>query len=440
VQLLILLAFLSSTFIFAVNLWFSVSGAYMVFLTIIILVYLIFFYKKSFSINKSEITSVLIVVLFIFTIFSFTNNIIDINGELSKAMWVNRFCMFVASILTISYFVKKNGHNVSFLLKNRFFLIIAVSLVIQLTLLRVEKVPQIDVFDVLRWGPEQLLSGKNPYETAATVPGLSDSDFKYRHFAYGPAAIYLFLPFDAILKEPRYLLIIANFLTAFSLYVIGKNCWRDKKIGEIFALIYLFNPRLVYFLSFSWTDGLIVSLIALGAFSLHKKREGGFATSLGLISSIKIFYILPLLFFLKYKPLSKIKVLTLWFIFTAILHLPFLVNNWQAMYKSIIEINTGGEFFAQLQRFSLTFATLIDRQFHIYPPKSFFPIAATVITIFYWLVFKSTIDVSRLFLSVALVFIVLIFFGPIANASYYFTASSLVLFALAFSGVKIKNG
>src|SRR3989344_5472201 len=437
---LILLAFLSATFIYAVNLWFSISGFYMVIITAILLLVLIFSKKDSISLKKVDYLYLPAIVFFIFAIFSFTNNVIDINGQLSLAMWVNRFIMFLAPLLGLFYFIQSpTGPILGFIHKKKYLMILFCSLIIQLTLIRIVRIPEIDVYDVVRWGPIQLLSGKNPYETPATVKGLPEAQFKYRHFAYGPTAIYLFLPFDLIFKEPRYLLILANMLTAICLFIISKKSWQDQKIAELISLIYLFNPRLVYFLTFSWTDGLIVSLIALGLLFLLRKNQTVFAICLSLVVGIKIFYALPFLFFFKNNFLRNFK-----FVFTGIftiviIHLPFLVWNWQAMYKSIVSINTGGEVFAQLQRFSLTLATFIDRQFVYYPPQFIFPILVITAAFFFWLTIRQTPNLARMLTIVSLVFIISVFLGPIANANYYFIGSQLILLAIALSGGKSLN-
>lgn len=430
-------AFLSSTFVYCVNLWFSVSGFYLVLSTVFLLLTIVLVKRNLFTTKKIDFESILVIILFVFSILSFTINVEDVNGFLSLAMWINRFAMFLAPLAILLYFVKKiNQPFLGRMHKNKYKILLVISLVIQLTVIRIVKIPDIDVYQVLRNGPLRLMALENPYETGATNLLLSSKDYGYHHYAYGPATIFLFLPFDLLLHEPRYLLILANFLAVFSLYSISKKFWRDNKIAEIISLIYLFNPRLVYFLTFSWTDGLIISLVALSLLFFSKKRMPASGVLLALVVGIKIFYALPFIFFLKNKGFINKKFI-IWGLLTFLfLHLPFILHNWQAMYKSIVTINAGGEVFAQLQRFSLTLATFIDRQFMYYPPQFVFPLVAISAVVVFWLVISPTLSLARTLVVVGLVFITTVFLGPIANANYYFTASQILLLAIAASGDK----
>lgn len=434
-QILLLLSLISSTAIYTFNLWFSISGVFMVLITIFMISILVYQQKFRFTLIKLETKSALLVLLMIFATLSITANFVDINGVLSKAMLLNRLSLFSVLILLFFYFIKDFNHPfLKRILRYKFVLIILLSLLIQLTIIRVVKIPQIDVYDVLRNGPIRLLSFENPYETAETVSGLDRVDYKYDYYAYGPSTLLLFLPFDFVLKDPRYLLILANFVTVYAIYKISYKFWGDEEIAQIFSLLYLFNPRLLHFFTYSMTDLLIVGLISVGLLFYSFRRSEFLAIALAFAVGVKIFYALPFLFFLKLKPLASKRFILTGFITGILIHLPFILLNWDAMYKSMVSLNTNGQYWAQLQRYSLTFATFIDRQFMYYPPQNAFPVIIFSLVVFYWLFIKSSNNMAQVLSIVSLVFIVLIFFGPIANANYYFTISSLILFALAYSG------
>ena len=434
---LLIAAFLTSTFIYSVNLWFSMSGFYLVLSTILLLSVIVLVKGQLFTTKKIDFGSILIIVLFLFSILSFTINVEDVNGFLSLAMWVNRFAMFlVPPIILLYFFENSNISLIKKLLAYKFAILILLSLVIQLTLIRIVRVPDIDVYQVLRYGPPRIMALENPYETGATNFQLAPKNFGYGHYAYGPATIFLFLPFDILLGEPRYLLIITNFLAAFALYKISMRSWGNKKISQIISLLYLYNPRLVYFLTFSWTDGLIVSLLLLGILFLLNRRFILSGTLLSLTVGVKIFYALPFLFFLKNKDFINLKLVLSGILTFLVLHFPFVLLNWQAIYNSIVSINVGGETFAQLQRYTLTLATFLDRQFRYYPPQLVFPLIAMFAVVVFWLVIPATQNLAKTFAIVSLVFVTAVFLGPIANSSYYFTASQIILLAIAVSGRK----
>ena len=195
----------------------------MVFATLLILSVIVYSKREIIKAQYIDFLTVFALVLFIFTIVSFAINAEDINGQLSKAMWLNRIGMFLAPLISLMYFAKKL--NTPFLEKineHKYLVLLFISLIIQVTLLRIVKVPDIDVYQVLRFGPPRLLSLQNPYKTGATVEELKNTNSGYSHYAYGPTTIFLFLPFDILFGEPRYLLIIANFLCAFALYKISQ--------------------------------------------------------------------------------------------------------------------------------------------------------------------------------------------------------------------------
>lgn len=431
---LILAVYILSTFIYAINLWFSISGFYILFATLIIL-FLIISKSQYLQAEDKVNRGTLAIVLLTFSSLSFANNVVDINGELSLAMWVNRIALMTICAFSVLYLVKKTKYRfLNFLVKRRFVIILAAFLFMQLTLIRIVKVPDIDVYQVLRYGPMQLVNLKNPYVTPATGGYGAQLNPNYHHYAYGPTTIYLFLPFDLIFGDPRYLLIVASFLTVFCLYKIAKISGHPREFSELISLIYLANPKLIYFLTASLTDVLIVSLIGLALllYALGKTRRA--AVLFALVLGVKIFYAIPFLFLLKSKDFRNLKFILIGLFTIVMIHLPFIVNNWQAMYKSIVTLNISVEYQVMLTRASLTFATLIDRQFHVFPPSESFSIAILSIVAAFWVIFKSNRNIVKILMMVSFVFMVTIFFGPIANANYYFTASILLLLAFAFYG------
>ncbi len=434
-RFLILAAYILSTFIYAINLWFSVSGFYLLLATLCVLLLVIFNKKRQTDVKIPDYKVLLVFLLLIFAGFSFTNNVVDINGELSLAMWVNRFSLFLICLGPLLYlFENPKNLIVKFFVLRKYFVILLLFLVAQITILRIVRVPDIDVYQVLRYGPMQLLNLKNPYVTPASVPQLEDIGFNYHHYAYGPTTIYLLLPFDLILKEPRYLLIIASFLTVFCIYKIARKSGYGEEIAQLLSLIFLANPRFIYFLTYSLTDGLIVSLIALGLLFYVNGEKTFMAIALGLALGIKIFYVFPYLFFMKLYELRNPRFILSGLSTVIFVHLPFLINNWQAMYQSIVVLNTKPEFQTMLTRSSLTFATLIDRQFHTFPASNFFIIMTVALVLLLWLILPIANNIYRTLIMVSFVFMVVIFFGPIANANYYFAASTLLLFAFASYG------
>lgn len=434
---LILIAYLTSTFIYAINLWFSISGFYLLIATILILAYLIFSKKETFELKSFNFKQLLAITYLIFSFIAFTNYAIDIDSELSLAMAANRFLLFLNCLFAISYFFGSVNNNFfKYIFKKKYLVVLAINLLIFLTVIRVLKVPDIDVYRVLKFGPLRILEFKSPYDAPALNPAVSLSETNYYFYAYGPVSIYSFLPFNIILGDPRYLLVMAIFVTAFSIRKIAKQYGHDLETAELLSLIYLSNPRLIYFLQYSITDILIVSFIALGLFFLSKNKAGLLPIFLALAVGVKIFYILPYSLFLKNKQLLKIRYILIFLAFGFLFHLPFLVNNYESLYQSLFTLNTTSQPF--LLGAGLTFKNLLDRQFHYILPQTVPYVIALFLMAIIWLIKPRSLSIAKTLLIISFAFTLLIFFGPIGNANYYFSASSFILFSLAFSGNKGK--
>ncbi|PJE58028.1 MAG: hypothetical protein COU81_02940 [Candidatus Portnoybacteria bacterium CG10_big_fil_rev_8_21_14_0_10_36_7] len=412
--------------------WFSISGVYLLIASVSILSIAIFL-KNPLKISNDRKEDLLKLTLILFVLINFSINVVDINGELSFAMVVNRLSLFLSILGSLLFFLYSGGQNkiFNFLFNKKFLILIILAFVIELTSIRILKTPDIDVLGVLKNGPLRVLALQNPYETSATNNKLSDVNFGYYHYAYGPTTIYLFLPFDFIFKDPRYLLIIASMVTAYTLYMIAKLSGQGELVSQLLPLIYLFNPRTFYFLSYVLTDGLIISLMGLALLFLAKNRFKLFSVAVAFALGIKIFYAIPFFFFLKLKALRKPGVILWGFLTLFLIHMPFVLLNFRALYKSIVSINTNPEVFSLLRRAGLTFATLMDRQFHYYPPEKFFVISILLIILIAWIFIPKAKNLANAICGVSVVFVLSVFFGPIGNGNYYSTASGLLLFALA---------
>lgn len=434
-KILILLAFISLTLSYSINTWFSISGIYIFILSVIIMS-IVFKNKNNENILVNfEVGIVLKVLLFFFALLFFTLDVVDINGELSLAMILGRFSVFLCYLFILMYFFNKPKLSfLKFFHANKFLIILILFAAILFSTIKITKIPSIDVYNVLRNGPLQLLSLKNPYvftniDSKYAAPGLS-----YNYFAYGPTALFLFLPVDLLLKDPRYLIAAAILGTAICLYKIAKNSGNKEEVSQLVALIYLFTPRHISFMTFSLTDDLILFFIAFGILMYQVKKEYVFAIVLSLLVGLKALYAAPLIFLIKNKKLRTWKFLTIGSIFTFLIYLPFIILNAQALYVSSFLSNINQISNYDLRKQGLTLATLLDRQFHYFPPAIFFPFVETILVIFFWFLLPSTNSMPKALLAVSLVFSVLIFFGPIGNANYYFTASSVLL--ISFSLIK----
>jgi hypothetical protein len=166
---------------------------------------------------------------------------------------------------------------------------------------------------------------------------------------------------------------------------------------------------------------------------VYKKSTKLAALGISLVLGIKAVYGFPLLFLLKNKWFRQFKFIILTIVPFAIYHLPFLIANPYALYKSMLDINLSQQTTFFLQVNTTTFGTFINRQFSTFPPSCFFYVMLLFWLVFFWLIMKKGPDMPNALVSASFVFITILFWGPIAMANYYFFASVFLLFALAFT-------
>lgn len=374
--------------------------------------------------------SLLALTFVFFSFLSFTIHVVDINGELSLAMLLNRLLLFANCLLSLLYFVKSfSNKSLNLILERKYLIILTFYFLILLSSLRIVKVPDIDVYDVLRFGPLRILSLNNPYVSPATNSDLSVEEVGYNFYAYGPSTIFLFLPFDLILKDPRFLLILSSFISVYCIYTLSKKSGQVSETAQLLSLIFLATPRYMDFLQNSITDILIISILLTALVFLLKGRNIIFFILLSVAVGVKIFYLLPYLFLFVNKKLFKLKFMFIFALSTILIYAPFAIFNFEAFYKSMILLNTSSQ--AYLYKTGLTLANIFDRQFNIFINNNIATVLVLTSSILLWLIIPKTVSLSKTMLTVAFCFLIFIFLGPIASSNYFFNASSLILVSLA---------
>lgn len=421
----LLISFIFATFIYAFNLWYSTSGVFLFLATVTILALSIFFPQKIKLLARIDYYTSLSLVLILFTIISFTLEASDVNGLQSLAMWGGRILMLAATLVSLLYLIKSS--------KKKFIILLVLSFLIQLSLLRIVRIPDVDIYNIVKYGPLKLIAGQNPYVSPGVDSSKSFSDFHYEYYTYGPASIFLFLPSDILFKDPRYMLIACNFLVAFTLYKIAKLHGQKSEESEMLGLIYLFHPRYPNLLVNSVTDVLIVALIAFALLSLTYKKFWQAGVGLALLTGVKILYAIPLIFLFKYKKLALKTLVISGFLCTAALHIPFLIINSQAFLSSTIFFYMLSSYSLFLPKAVITLAAFLNRQWGYLPPVLVYPIINVVAFGIFWLLIKPTIDLSKTLTIVGFVFLVFLFLSHLALPGYYFVASSFLIFAIAFT-------
>lgn len=200
-----------------------------------------------------------------------------------------------------------------------------------------------------------------------------------------------------------------------------------------FYSLFIIISLLFYYLTYSVTDAVIVGLLAYGFLSLAHKRIFQLGVALGLAIAIKSLYIIPLIFLLKYKPLSYKKLFLGGLLVLSLTYIPFLLADNYAFIYSTLLYHLSQDYTLYIQKSAITLAAFINRQWGVFPPAFIFPILNLILISILWFMIKSTVDIARTLVLISFVFIISLFFSHQGLGGYYFVGSSFILFALAFN-------
>ena len=102
-------------------------------------------------------TTVLLSQILGFTFFDF-----DPNGIRSLAQFIFRASFVTAIIFTMNWF--SSILKVKNFREWKIFLLFAIAFIMRLSLTRIVLQPNVDIFDILKYGPQALIQGANPYQ------------------------------------------------------------------------------------------------------------------------------------------------------------------------------------------------------------------------------------------------------------------------------------
>ncbi len=196
----------------------------------------------------------------------------------------------------------------------------------------------IDTHLFLNLASDHFLQFENPYNY--NYPDIYNGQYsalygnKY-YFNYWPIALYICSVFRLLFGDIRYAFVFAQFVFVFLLIR-----YRNKlslKNAMVVSVLWLSNLVILFINERGWLDALVAPFF-LGALLLLKNKKFFWAAVLiGLMASIKLYYIFALPFFgiyyLKEKKFKEIVVMGLALVSTFI---PFLIMSFDNFYYSTI--------------------------------------------------------------------------------------------------------
>lgn len=289
--------------------------------------------------------------------------------------------------------------------------------------------PVVDSFVILKEAPQKLLHGQNPYNS---VYSRVYKNINPDYFNYLPFSIIYFLPFVALLNDPRYGLILAMIGTYILLNKFQKKNTPQK---YLYSSLFLFAPRSFYMIEHAYLDTLIFFLFVLALYFQEKKKYNYFSIILSGFFLLKqnMAILLPLFI----KKIFQKKETVILFIAPFLSVLLFFLWNPQSFIRNIITVNQPNGLIMQGAPFqmSITIPNILYQLFNI--PIASMQLVFTICAIFA-LVIAICIFLDKRLTSHRKIILIL-FFGYFFSYHAFFNSYYLVLLFLIFDFVLSKK-
>lgn len=324
---------------------------------------------------------------------------------------------------------KKNiSKNITFVFV--FFLIYA--FILRIIMVFGSPDPAIDVYVILKEAPIKLLSGINPYQSLYTYvfPQITPD-----YYAYWPASFLLQIPIIFFLKDPRYLLLFADLVSAVILFILGGK----NQSSLILSLLYLFRPLSLAVIEASWLTPLNFLFLAAIVFFLKKsppkaKYIAGVLT--GILTSIQFFFALFFVFLIRKLNFNR-KFLFSYMCTVILFVLPFFLINPVNFYYQTIDV-----YFKNPPHPSILIHTSLNLNtlYYVITGRDL-PLLLTsgIYLAVIFLTLKRIKSLEDSILGFTLTLLTIFVFGRQAFVNYYYLISSLLLLYLSLKLESAKD-
>lgn len=337
-------------------------------------------------------------------------------------IYVSKLLLSVAFLISIFY-LKKNDFQ-SIIAKHKFGILMAIFVIVHILMIISSPDPKIDIFRSLKYGTSSLLSLRNPYQEI--FPSLY-GDKLLNYFSYFPSILYYFLPFNAVLGDPRYGIIFAQLATVLLLYRVFGASGIKEPLRQVFVLLFLYYPLSSYITEQSFVDAVIIlgMTALLYVFRLFSKESKYVPIIVMFLMNTKqlFFFLLPI-FLLKGGVFRKLKECIKAYVVGLLFVMPFLVWSWyDFVYDTIIiyfEPPQGVS--ADL---SLNLRALLVNFFQFKLDSSLFLVL--IFFLLFFVLYKTNRTTTGFFQGVSFFVFGFFLFGTIAYLNHYYLAGGLLL-------------
>ncbi len=305
--------------------------------------------------------------------------------------------------------------------KNRFRLIIALTVILKITVVLSSYIHINDVGIMMQESSAYLLAGRNPYNTATAG---------FAGYVYLPTNLLLSLPFYGGFGDTRFGSIFWELLGIAFIYRLAASKLRSNsklvKLAELVILLFVLQPRGLFIIEQTCAESLIVGVMALFFYFYTYKSPGPLTdmvlAALLTIKQYLIFMCLPLFILYDFN-WKRYATITLFFV---LIILPFVLWDPFAFYnRTILHF-----FQLPIQTTSLGLTAYFAEQ-GMSIPHWISPMLAGLVAIVLGLVLKRFGLLGYLH-TLILTYFCLFIFGQQAFANYYYLISFLQMTAVIF--------
>lgn len=387
-------------------------------------------YKNDIAASfNANITVVLFITFLLSTVLANINliptlrepGILTRPSNFQELIWVTRITSSSIMILGfLVFFLKKPALLI--------FLVILLTATQRLSFIIASPEPWVDIFDTIKLGGLELAKGNNPYSAVYTK---LYPDVVPNYYPYVPGSILLTLPSTLLFRDPRYVLVLAESLTAIMIWKIASLTFKKGSFNPLLiTFIFLSSPVAPYLQIRSLLEPLIFLFLTIAIYAYIKKSKNIFLFLLGILLTIKQTVFILVFFAYKYLKNKKthfiIPILTY-----ALALLPFALWNlkdlWYDIFKVYLDLKPRHD--------GLTLNTLIFNFTQHDVPTYFFLIIW--ICVFLFLVRKKEYGVKNFLIASSFWYLVFFIFNKYAFAEFYYMIGTLLLISTAVKSEEI---
>lgn len=336
--------------------------------------------------------------------------------------YLYRGALALLVVLVVGAFVVRGGANAR-VMRAVFGLAVVIAIVFRIWMPIASPNPRIDVFKVSQESAQSLLRGQNPYSVPIDIAYPGQARYTFPGYVYLPADLYLQTASYALTGDVRYILVLAELLTALFLWKLARRRWGEPT-SQLLVMLFLFAPRALFMIEQAWLDSLILTFFALSMLLYDRDKPWKASVAYGYMLFMKQY-----LFFAVFQWLiiekNRKRILT--GLGVGLLTLaPFAIANWHALLTTGILLNVTLPFRTD----SLTVASFVALTWGLKPPMGWSVIVGAILTIATFRLQRGIEPLRGYLFALTTTTFGMFLFGSSAFYNWYYLVAGQMLFLL----------